>query len=440
MGLASDGTGLKQRNSPVKVTAAAAMEKTGRDAYLADDDLSHGVEDTVVFNSKFKPLRADSQLVQNWTAYGNLSSLVESAKKKKIKDSMGIDTSQPPPGLPVALASSPMKKRGGDSGPKSPVKSPTKVKRGNNPASKPETNEDAGAQPGAQDTKGEGGSPENRREEQAESSFLLPTVMRYGGAGNLGGVREKGPDLLPSSPDRIAQSLEQLERSITANLESVIREAVDKSKDSTMRDMRRKAAARRKARRAAEDAGEATAGGGDAAGPETGSPPDAEMERRKSRRRRKSKATAEEVVAAAGPGTARRLVELVVERGLDLGNGMQLALAPASPIRGLRPGTAAARLDPSTPFPSENNQSPRVGPGSGNKGGYLQLERPSTAPIESSNFDPVGNLQTGATDDYKHRPENKTALNGSKPGLGSPLKAPREKLHGATSTHFPAWH
>jgi len=449
VGLASDGTGLKQRNSPVKVTAASAMERTGRDAYLADDDLSQGVDDTVVFNSKFKPLRADSQLVQNWTAYGNLTSLVESAKKKKIKDSMGIDTSQPPPGLPAALASSPTKKRGGDGGPKSPVKSPTKGKRGTNPASKPETTEDnVDALPGARDTKGEGGSPENRREEQASSSFVLPTMMRYGGAGNFGGVREKGPDLLPSSPDRIAQSLEQLERSITANLESVIREAVDKSKDSTMRDMRREAAARRKARRAAEDIGEATeAGGGDGtAGPETGSPPDADMERRKSRRRRKSKATAEEVVAAAGPGTARRLVELVVERGLDLGNGMQLALAPASPIRGLRPGTAAARLDPSTPFSSENNnQSPRVGPGSGNMGGYLQLERPSTAPIESSNFGPAGNLQTGATDDYKHRPENKKALNGSKPGwdglnLGSPLKVPREKLHGATSTHFPAWH
>ena len=260
--------------------------------------------------------------------------------------------------------------------------------------------------------------------------------MRYGGGGNFGGVREKGPDLLPpNSPDQLAFSLDNLERSITANLESVIRDAVDKGKDKALHDMRRK---RRKARGGGEAGGggaERVLGENTGGGPETGSPPDAaELDRRRSRRRRKSKATAEEVVANAGPGTARRLVELVVERGLDLGNGQMLAIAPLSPFRGLRPGTAAARLDPSTRFDDDGegdgiNQSPRIGPGS-----RPRMDRPSTAPAAAENV-PV--------DDFKPRPENAQALGGSKPGdpinLGSPLKKVKDKLTSAT-VQFPGWH
>ena len=423
--LRSDGTGLKQRTSPIK-TAAAAIEKTGKDAYLADEDLSSAVDDTVIFKSKFKTLKADDKMVQRWTAYSNLESIIDSAKKKKAtkdqyKESEFVGT------FPELTVSSPVK-GGKGGGPNSPVKSPSKGKKPN-PA-KPETLATPQTAEPLDNTKGQGGSPENRPEE--EDAFVLPTLMRYGGGGNFGGVREKGPDLLPpGSPDQLAFSLEHLERSITANLESVIRDAVDKGKDKALHDMRRK---RRKARRALEG-GEGTGAEQKpeiSGGPETGSPPDvAELDRRRSRRRRK-KATAEEVVANAGPGTARRLVELVVERGLDLGNGQMLAIAPLSPLKGLRPGTAAARLDPSTRFDDDEdgiNLSPSIGPGS-----RPRMERPSTASAESADLLVI---------DYKSRPENAQALGGSKHGdpinLGSPPKRSKEKKSSATA-QFPGWH
>lgn len=428
--LRSDGgTGLKQRTSPIKTAAAASIEKTGKDAYLADEDLSSAVDDTVIFKSKFKTLKADDKMVQRWTAYSNLESIIDSAKKKKkAKDK--YEESELLPSLPELTVSSSPVKGGKGGGPMSPAKSPTKGKKPN-PA-KPETLATPQNLEGldVNITKGQGGSPENRPEE--EDAFVLPTLMRYGGGGNFGGVREKGPDLLPpSSPDQLAFSLEKLERSITANLESVIRDAVDKGKDKALHDMRRK---RRKARGGGEG-GERALGENTGGGPETGSPPDAaELDRRRSRRRRKSKATAEEVVANAGPGTARRLVELVVERGLDLGNGQMLAIAPLSPLKGLRPGTAAARLDPSTRFDDDGegdgiSQSPLIGPGS-----RPRMERPSTAPSAAENV-PV--------DDFKPRPENAQALGGSKPGdpinLGSPLKKVKDKLASAT-VQFPGWH
>ena len=417
----ADGTGLKNRSPKKgnKLTAAAMMEKTGKDAYLVDEDLRSGVDNTAVFKSKFRPLRADKAMADAWTGYSsNFSALLAQAASAPPE---APTETQAAPELPPT---SPTKK--------SPTKKPS-AKRINPatpaPAPAPAAVREEGslvasslAESDSQSflapskvVKGEGGSPENRTDGEA---FVLPTLMRYGEGGAFGGVREKPLGLLPPmnvSPDksaRLSMSLQRLEQSITANLEGVIREAVEKNKDKTLREMRKRAKARRSA--AKEGAEQA---GGESAGPETddGDAEDKALaDQRKSRRRRSKRSSAEEILAQTGPGTARRIVELVVQRGLDLGDGQMLAIAPSSPQR-LIPSVASAAY-----------QSPSVGPGSN----APPSPQHASAPITSFKVPPV-------------RKEDSKALDGSNPTLAvqSPGKKPRpvrENLD--TKTMFPGWH
>jgi hypothetical protein len=78
----ADGTGLKNRSPKKgnKLTVEAMMEKTGKDAYLVDEDLRSGVDNTAVFKSKFRPLRADQAMTEAWTGYSsNFSALLAQA-------------------------------------------------------------------------------------------------------------------------------------------------------------------------------------------------------------------------------------------------------------------------------------------------------------------------------------------------------------------------
>ena len=374
-GSPSGKAGLKQRASPGKsvLTVEAMLEKTGKDAYLVDDLQSRGVDHTEIFASKFKTVKKGKELVESWRAY------------------KGLRGGTAPSAIDTQLGG------GGDG-----------------------------------DGDGDGSLLVKGLDLEAER-LVLPTLMQYGGGGggSFGQVREKaelgagldGPpiQMSPSKKSRLAYSLERLEHSITQNLESVVREALQsregagRDANTTLRDQRKKAAARRLARKKKEEEEEEEeeAGGGAGAGqgemtPQTDSPPD-DRELRRRQRRRKKRETPEDVVAAAGPGTARRLVELVVERGLDLGHGQMLTMS--------RPN-AALPLLPAIPRDTPNTQPP-------------EYVTPALGPGSAA---------------YQVRPENARALGDQAPGespavnRASPLRKARTHVLSKTDVQFPSWH
>jgi hypothetical protein len=316
------------------------------DAYLVDDSLDSGIDDTARFNSKFKP--AKGEITKKWVAY------------------------RAP--LPAIRAVSPS---GGD---------------------------------------GDGGNgPSGLGLDE------LPTTLPHGGGGAFGSVREKprGRALPPlEAPPDLAQTIASLERSITQNLESVIRETL----------LQQSGRGRRKANRERRDRREGGGGGGGEdeeyfGGASSSSPTRHGGSGRKRRGKRGGgggKSDRGDESASAGPGTARG------ERDRD--------------GEGSRPGSAAlffdAEADVDAAFPSLPDLPPSPD--------AAVLVGPGSSPVKRR-LDPASSSGAGRREDpgdiiarAEREKQNLKALESS--GLEVEKSPMRKRERVPTDAIFPAWH